>query len=90
MPVNGKGAAQTGARNEDRTRTTSRSGKFKLDHPVSADIHDCPSVQLKLVNVRRRTLTYLGGMRLELRLLTLALRGGFIAEAELVLGPSPR
>jgi hypothetical protein len=47
---------------------TLRSGRFKLDHPVSVDIRDCLSVQLRPVNVCRRTLTYPGGMRLELRL----------------------
>lgn len=57
-----------GARNGIRTRTTSRSGRFKLDHPVSADVRSCPLTQVSPINVRRRIPTYPGELRLKPRL----------------------
>ena len=75
--------ARSGARNGIRTRTAFRPGRFKLDHPVSADVHGCPLAQVSPINVRRRASDYMGEQRLKLRLLALILLGWF----EVWLGP---
>jgi hypothetical protein len=61
------GQMRRGARSGIRTRTTYRFGRFKLDHPVFADVRGCPLAQVSPINVRRRAPAYLGVSRSVMR-----------------------